>query len=70
MTRNVERILKVIELGNGETEDRENMVDENISPWDQNHFGIKKGTKHAIYGWKAYSLGNQKIHVNILETVF
>ena len=25
MTRNVERILKVIELGNSETEDQENM---------------------------------------------
>ena len=30
MIRNVERILKVIESGNSETENQENMVDENI----------------------------------------
>ena len=30
MIRNVEGILKVIELGNSETEDQENLVDENI----------------------------------------
>ena len=63
MNNYIEKIMKKVDPKKAHCHDI-NSMRMTYSSWDRKHFGIKNGTKHIIYRWKAYSLGNQKIHVN------